>query len=70
MGGAREMVLDGEGRYRCRNSSGGIYELTGFALAYPTWKVPQKGGDSSWGGLLCTRVSQMFLLCRKELGGY
>ena len=41
-GGAREMVLDGEDRFRCRNSNGGIYELTGFALAYPTWKSATK----------------------------
>ena len=40
--GAHEMVLDGEGRFRCRNNSGGIYELTGFALAYPTWKSATK----------------------------
>ena len=37
-GGAREMVVDGLSRLRCRYSSGGIYELTGFALAYPTCK--------------------------------
>ena len=35
-GGAREMVLDRDGRFRYRNSRGGIHKLTGFALAYPT----------------------------------
>ena len=35
-GGARELVLDGEGKFRYRNSRGGIHELTGFVLAYPT----------------------------------
>ena len=35
----------------------------------PHGKVPQSGGDSSWARLLCTKVSQMFLLCRKETRG-
>ena len=35
----------------------------------PHGKVSQSGGDSSWGRLLCTRVSRMFLLCRKETRG-
>ena len=35
----------------------------------PNGIVPQSGGDSSWGRLLCTRVSRMFLLCRKETRG-
>ena len=35
----------------------------------PHGKVAQSGGDSSWGRLLCTRVSRMFLLCRKATRG-
>ena len=35
----------------------------------PHGKVPQSGGDSSWGRLLCTRVSRMSLQCRKETRG-
>ena len=62
------MVLDGEGRFKWRNSSGGIYELTGFTMAYLHGKVP-KSGDDSWRRLLCTSVSRMFLLCRKETWG-
>ena len=41
-GGAREMVLDGVGGFGCRNCGGGIYELTSFTLAYPTWKGATK----------------------------
>ena len=46
-GGAREMVLGEESGFRCRNGRGRIYELTGFALVYPTWKSATK-----WGPLL------------------
>ena len=34
----------------------------------PQGKVPQ-GDDNSWGRLLWTRVSRIFLLCRKETKG-
>ena len=34
----------------------------------PHGKVPQSGGDSSWGRLLCTRVSRMCV--EERLGGY
>ena len=34
----------------------------------PNGKVPQSG-DDSWDRLLCTMVSRMFLLCRKETRG-
>ena len=34
----------------------------------PNGKVPQRG-DDSWGRLLCTSVSRMFLLCRKATRG-
>ena len=39
-------------------------------LHWPTHrgKVPQ-GGDNSWSRLLWTRVSRIFLLCRKETKG-
>ena len=40
------MVLDSEARFSCRNNSGGIYELTGFVLAYPHEKMTQSGKDS------------------------
>ncbi len=36
--------------------------------ATPQGKVPLSG-DDSWCRLLCTRVSRMFLLCRKETNG-
>ena len=63
--GAREIVLDVVNKFRCRSSGRGIYQLTSFALAHPQGKVPQ-GDDDSWGRLLWTRVSWIFLLCRKE----
>ena len=34
----------------------------------PQEKVPQ-GGDNSWSRVLWTRVSRIFLLCRKETKG-
>ena len=37
------------------------------------WPTPhakaRQSGDDSWGRLLCTRVSRVFLLCRKETRG-
>ena len=64
--GAREMVLDVVNKFRCRNSGREIYKLQVLHWPTPQGKVPQ-GDDNSWGRLLWTRVSRIFLLCRKEI---
>ena len=67
-GGAREMVLDGEGL----GAEIVVEESINLQVLHwptPHGKVPQSGGDSSWNRLLCTRVSRMFLLCRNDTRG-
>ena len=68
--GVSEMVVDVINKIRCRNSGGDIYKYTSFTLAHPQGKVPQ-GDDNCLGRAAIdrTRVSRIFLLCRKETKG-
>ncbi len=54
-GSAREIMLNIESEFGCRNDSGGIYKLASFTLATPQRKVPLSG-DDSWHMLLIVEV--------------
>jgi hypothetical protein len=66
--GAREMVLGVIFRFRCRNKSGRIYKITGLHFDDRQGNVPFCDVEAC-ARELWTRVSRIFLLCRKETKG-
>ena len=59
------MVLDAVNKFRCRIVVEESVNLQVLHWPTPQGKVPQ-GDDNSRGRLLWTRVSRIFLLCRKD----
>jgi hypothetical protein len=64
------MVIDVIFRFRCRNNSGRIYKITGFTFRRQARKLKVPFCDvEACARELWTRVSRIFLLCRKETKG-